>query len=114
VASRIANVDDLYTIVAETLLTKTTEEWLRIFDQIDVPAARLREPDEVIEDPDGLLTGLFSFEDHPTEGRVRTMAHPVRYANRRPPPIRLAPGLGEHTDQVLGDSDGPFGSRSRP
>ena len=103
VASRIANVDDLYTIVAETLLTRTTAAWLRVFDEIDVPAARLREPDEVIADPDGLLTGLFAFEDHPTEGRIRTMAHPVRYGGRRPPPIRPAPGLGEHNGEVLGE-----------
>jgi crotonobetainyl-CoA:carnitine CoA-transferase CaiB-like acyl-CoA transferase len=88
--------------VAETLLTKTTDEWLRVFEQIDVPAARLREPDDVIADPDGLLTGLFSFEDHPTEGRVRAMAHPVRYGGRRPPAVRPAPRLGEHTDEVLG------------
>ena len=105
VASRIANVDDLYVLVAETLLTKTTEEWLGVFEQIDVPAARLREPDDVIADPDGLLTGMFFFEDHPTEGRVRTMAHPVRYGGRRPPPVRHAARLGADTDEVLGGLD---------
>ena len=101
VASRIANVDDLYVLIAEVLTTKTTDEWLRVFDEIDVPAARLREPDEVFADRDGLLTGLIALGEHPTEGRVRTIAHPVRYGGRRPAPPLPAPRLGAHTEEVL-------------
>jgi crotonobetainyl-CoA:carnitine CoA-transferase CaiB-like acyl-CoA transferase len=39
--------------------------------------------------------------EHPSEGRLRTMAVPSRWSATPPDPARQAPRLGEHSVEVL-------------
>lgn len=99
--TRSENIAALYGELAELLRTRTTAEWLDLFDQADIPAMPLHDLDALMEDPHLQATGFFSFADHPSEGRLREMAYPSTWSASQPQGSRHAPRLGEHSIEVL-------------
>ena len=100
---RTANIDELYTLLAERMRTRTTAEWRTRLDRFDVPNG-------VVNDLEGLLadtylrdTGFFVPVDHPSEGPTVTTAIPVSFSES-PGNLRLPPPrLGEHNAEILGE-----------
>ncbi len=99
--SRTEHIADLYRELAELLLTRTTAEWLALFERADVPAMPLNTPDSLLADAHLQATGFFSFGEHPSEGRLRQMAYPSTWSDTQPAPTRHVPRLGEHSAEVL-------------
>jgi crotonobetainyl-CoA:carnitine CoA-transferase CaiB-like acyl-CoA transferase len=99
--SRTRYIDDLYKLVSEILLTRTTAEWLVALDGADIPVMRLQDITSLLEDPHLKAVGFFKIVDHPTEGRIRSMAVPSTWSKSQPQVTRLAPRLGEHSREVL-------------
>ncbi len=60
-----------------TLATKTTAEWKAIFDQHGVPAAGVKFPIEMLDDPQLLANGMVHDLPHPALGPVRMLANPI-------------------------------------
>jgi crotonobetainyl-CoA:carnitine CoA-transferase CaiB-like acyl-CoA transferase len=52
-------------------------------------------------DPENRRTGRVAERVHPTKGRIRELAALVRVSDTAVAPHRLAPELGEHTDEIL-------------
>jgi crotonobetainyl-CoA:carnitine CoA-transferase CaiB-like acyl-CoA transferase len=68
-----------------------------------VPFAMILSPDDLTRDPHAVAVGLFEERDHHIVGRVRFPRHPARFNGT---PVRAtdgSPGLGEHTDEILGE-----------
>ena len=65
--------------------------------------ARVRDYDEVLADPQLIVNQSVIEFDDPSAGRVRTLAHPVRYDGKAPGLRRPPPTVGQHTDEVLGE-----------
>lgn len=99
--TRMANIDFVYATLSEFLLTKTTAEWLEIFETADVPAMPMHSYESVLEDPHLVATGFFQSEDHPSEGKLRQMAVPVQFSRTPASSSRHAPRLGEHGPEIL-------------
>ncbi|MCY1547300.1 Formyl-CoA:oxalate CoA-transferase [compost metagenome] len=57
--------------------------------------------ESLLGDPQLQAIGFFNTVDHPTEGKLRTMAVPSRWSGTPPDPSRQAPRLGEHSVEVL-------------
>ena len=95
------HIGELYQMFSDAMATKTTDEWIELLDQADIPAMPMHTPESIQQDPHLLATGFFQDVDHPTEGRVRTMAVPTRWSSSRPVLERQAPCLGEHSTEVL-------------
>jgi crotonobetainyl-CoA:carnitine CoA-transferase CaiB-like acyl-CoA transferase len=95
------NVGELYQLFADAMATKTTDEWMMLLNEIDIPSMPLHTPESIQEDPHLVATGFFQDVDHPTQGRIRTMAVPTRWSKSRPAPERQAPLLGEHSAEIL-------------
>ncbi|WP_433086841.1 CaiB/BaiF CoA transferase family protein [Dactylosporangium sp. CA-052675] len=102
VGKRIANADALYGIVGEIMLTRTTAEWLKVLDELDIPCAPLAGYEELLQDPDLLARGVVSLAEHPAVGTVRTIAAPMRFSATPTVAYRPPPTLGEHNDEILG------------
>jgi crotonobetainyl-CoA:carnitine CoA-transferase CaiB-like acyl-CoA transferase len=106
IAARSQNVDDLYAIVAEEMTTRTSQEWLDILVDLDVPAGLLVSQDELFDDPHLADVDFFQTYEHPTEGSVIGMRNPIRFSAtplQEPGQMRPAPVLGEHTAELLAE-----------
>ena len=73
-------------------------------DQFDVPNGVVTDLEGLLADPYLAETGYFEPVDHPTEGKMLTMAIPVEFSGSPGESFRLPPPrLGEHTRTVLGE-----------
>jgi crotonobetainyl-CoA:carnitine CoA-transferase CaiB-like acyl-CoA transferase len=101
VSSRADDIDHVYGFVARELATRTSAEWMALFEEGDIPCAPLNDLETIFEDPHLTATGFFEIREHPSEGAVRVMAAPERFSRTPPDNSRLAPRLGEHTAEIL-------------
>ena len=101
VYARTANIADLYSLVSDFLVTRSTEDWLRTFKEADVPAMQTNTLETLRDDPHLAAVGFFQEVDHPSEGRVWRMSPPVRSGQDASDPIREAPRLGENSREIL-------------
>jgi crotonobetainyl-CoA:carnitine CoA-transferase CaiB-like acyl-CoA transferase len=82
--------------------TRTREEWGGILDAHDVWWAPVQEVEEVLADPQAWAAGGF-VEVPEADGSTATMiASPVDFGDTPLAPRSMPPGLGEHTDEILG------------
>jgi crotonobetainyl-CoA:carnitine CoA-transferase CaiB-like acyl-CoA transferase len=101
--ARARNIDRIYERMREIGPTKTTDEWEKLLLSIDVPHTAFARLSEVTEQPHLKAVGLFQELDHPSEGVIRQARPPTRFSASPGGVHRLAPCLGEHTREVLGE-----------
>jgi crotonobetainyl-CoA:carnitine CoA-transferase CaiB-like acyl-CoA transferase len=99
--SRARNISDIYAWLAGIIRTRSSAEWMALLDKADIPVAPVNDVADVVDDPHLAATGFFSLEDHPSEGRLRTMRTPTSWSASPPATPRPAPRLGEHSFEVL-------------
>ena len=86
---------------AQGLAQKTTAEWLVIFAEKDVPAARYNSIDDLLEDPHLTDVGFYTEADHPSEGRILNTKVPNTFSGGMRTETKPAPRLGEQSRQIL-------------
>jgi crotonobetainyl-CoA:carnitine CoA-transferase CaiB-like acyl-CoA transferase len=102
---RSRNVDMLYAIIAESTPDRTTDEWIGLLRELDIPHARVNRLDELLDDPHLRQAGMFAKMDHPTEGSLVSVRSPFSLlGNALGAPDRLAPRLGQDTREVLAEA----------
>ncbi|PAY04576.1 CoA transferase [Bradyrhizobium sp. UFLA03-84] len=101
ISARTRNYDFVYDWFSQMMKTRSTAEWMRFFEEADIPHARLHDLDSLIDDPHLATVGLIQSLEHPTEGTLR-VAGPAATWSRTPPSIRAyPPNLGEHGHEIL-------------
>ena len=83
--------------LAEAFASKPREEWLARFDGVDACVGPVNSPFEALSDPQFVHRGLVAS----VEGRPVGPASPFVMDGERLQRLTPAPGLGEHTDDVL-------------
>lgn len=101
--SRIANVDELYAIIAEAAPMRTVAEWLAVCAEHSIPASPLIDLGDLPDDPHVQAVGLIESVEHPHVGGYRTINDPVRYDTLDTSLRRHAPLPDQHNDEVLGE-----------
>jgi len=104
IASRTANIDSLYEMVGEELKHRTTDAWLELLGAADIPCMRPHTLETLMDDPHLADAGFFRWEEHPSEGRIRTMREPSTWSETKPPTGRFAPRLGQQTREILAEA----------
>lgn len=99
--SRTQHIAELYAMVADILRTRTTAEWLALFEQADIPAMPLNTLESLTRDPQLTATGFFQQANHPSEGAYHQMVPPQGWSESPPTLRRHAPRLGEHSVEIL-------------
>jgi len=99
--ARSRNYDNAYAMVAEELKKRTTAEWVEAFERADIPVQRMNSLDDIVADPHLAAIGYLRTVEHPTEGRIKSLAVPSEWSESAPEYRRHAPRLGEHTREVL-------------
>jgi crotonobetainyl-CoA:carnitine CoA-transferase CaiB-like acyl-CoA transferase len=100
-ADRVRNIDETSNTTAAIMATRTTAEWLKIFDKSGVPTIVVNTLEDLATDPHLNATGFWKFYDHPTEGKLRMPSFPVNFGSTPADIRRHAPQLGEHTSEIL-------------
>ena len=99
--ARTININALYELVGEVAATKTTDEWLNLLEEADIPAMKCNTLLDVIVDPHLRGSGFIHEREHPAIGSYIAMEHPVNFTGT-PADIRIEPPLlGQHTAEVL-------------
>jgi crotonobetainyl-CoA:carnitine CoA-transferase CaiB-like acyl-CoA transferase len=98
---RTQHINDLQALAAKIFLERTTNAWLELLDQADIPTMPLHTLETIFDDPHLKAVNMFEWIEHPTEGRVRRVAVPTTWSDSQPTPGRNAPGLGEHSAEIL-------------
>jgi crotonobetainyl-CoA:carnitine CoA-transferase CaiB-like acyl-CoA transferase len=98
---RTQHINDLQALAAKIFLERTTNAWLALLDQADIPTMPLHTLETIFEDPHLKAVNMFEWTEHPTEGRVRRVAVPTTWTDSQPTPGRPAPQLGEHSAEIL-------------
>src|SRR2546430_16345911 len=62
---------------------------------------RMNSLDDIVAAPHLAAIGYLEVVEHPTEGRIKSLAVPSEWSQSRPEYRRHAPRLGEHTREVL-------------
>jgi crotonobetainyl-CoA:carnitine CoA-transferase CaiB-like acyl-CoA transferase len=103
-ARRTDNIGALYEIVIDRMRLRTTAEWRGRLDAFDVPNGVVTDLKGLLADPYLGETGFFERVEHPSEGKMLTMAIPVMFSGSPGDSFRLPPPrLGEHTRAVLAE-----------
>lgn len=101
---RAKQIDVVYGLIAETLLERTTDEWLALFRELEIPAAPIQSPDALFDDPHLNAVGLF--ETVQTQhGPVRIPGVPTWFSRTPGRVAGYAPELGADTRDVLAELD---------
>ncbi|MBF5007238.1 CaiB/BaiF CoA transferase family protein [Diaphorobacter caeni] len=101
VTGRITGRETLIPKLAETMLTRSSADWIERLEALGVPCGRINDYQKVFEDPQVIHRGLRV--DLPTEdgGTVSTIASPLRLMGT-PVQYKLAPPkLGSSTESLL-------------
>jgi crotonobetainyl-CoA:carnitine CoA-transferase CaiB-like acyl-CoA transferase len=102
-ASRTRHAKDYFEVQATSLGHKTTDEWVELFDKLDVPAARYNSIDDLLTDPHLEDVGFFKEEDHPSEGRIRRTKLANTFSGGARQEEGHAPLMGQHTREILAE-----------
>ena len=100
-AARDRHVDERLRMTQEVLRSRTTAEWMTLFEAHDVPCAPALTRNEVLRHPQVTSSGIILEYDHHTAGRLRQTRAPGQF-ERTPNELRMgAPSLNEHGDEIL-------------
>jgi crotonobetainyl-CoA:carnitine CoA-transferase CaiB-like acyl-CoA transferase len=85
------------------LRLRPTADWMGYLHQQRIPCGPILNLKQVFEDPQVLHNGMVVEQQHPAGGQRRLLGFPLTLS-ATPGAIRTpAPGLGEHTEAVLGE-----------
>ncbi len=111
--ARAAEIDTVYSLVAQTMTERTTEEWLALFVELEIPAAPLNSPQALFDNEQ--LNAVGFFETVPTPRKVRFGCRACRLGSPAPPraasPAQPPPNWRRHRGGAGGVGFGGGGKR---
>lgn len=99
--ARLENIDALDAEIEEWTSTLGRWDVVRALQDQGVPCAPVLTVREVADDPHLRERGMIQDVEHPVKGTVRVPGNPIHLADSATGPLRVAPPLGDATDDVL-------------
>jgi crotonobetainyl-CoA:carnitine CoA-transferase CaiB-like acyl-CoA transferase len=93
--------EELFDALTPTFRARSTAEWMQLLRKIGVRCAPVRDYLEVMRDPGVFENGYLQRFEDPERGEVTAMGCAIRLSDTPTRPGRLAPELGQHTEEVL-------------
>ena len=98
--TRARNRAEMTDTLDPTFRTRTTAEWLALFNGV-LPAAPVNRLDAALDSSFARATGMVSAVPHTVKGTLRVIANPIRIDGERPAQAACAP-LGADNHSLLG------------
>jgi CoA:oxalate CoA-transferase len=99
--ARVENMDLIDEIVSRWTRPRAKQELFDLLMSHQVPAAPVRDLDEVVNDTNMHARGALQWQDHPELGRIVVQQTPLRFDGLQPLPIEPSHKLGADTEPVL-------------
>jgi crotonobetainyl-CoA:carnitine CoA-transferase CaiB-like acyl-CoA transferase len=103
VASRAKFVSEWFEIRGAALDDKSTEEWLTIFREADLPAMPCHTLETLPNDPHLTAVKLIDFENHPTEGKTAVIRSTIKVDGNYTAAGTTAAPCGWDTIEILNE-----------
>jgi crotonobetainyl-CoA:carnitine CoA-transferase CaiB-like acyl-CoA transferase len=100
-ADRITRRVELEDELNKVFSTRTTDEWLEIFDKGGLPSGPVLSITEMHENPQTIARNMVPEVNHPVAGKIKTIGLPVKFSHTPGEVRSAAPTLGQHTVDVL-------------
>lgn len=100
---RISHAETLFEIVEQELAKHPSADIVKRLEEEDVPAALVNTREQVMTDPQIVHQGSLFEVEHDFGGTMRHARPAARFDDGQNGYSRLAPGLGEHTDEILSE-----------
>lgn len=101
--ARVAHRAQINAIVGGKLAANTTAYWVETLNAAGVPCGPVLDVPSVFQDPQILQQEMLMDVPHPGFGPVRMLGFPMKFSATPCAVRRTAPGLGEHTGDVLAE-----------
>ena len=101
-AQRVAHRDDLEALIEAVTVTKTTQEWLRIFEGKGMPYAAVNDVQSTLNHEHTMARNMVVEVEHEHCGKMKLVNTPMKFSESRPSVRTAPPTLGEHTEEILG------------
>jgi len=100
---RQRHINERLALTQDVLLGRPAQDWLDRLTREGLPCAPVLTRTAMIQHPQVLENGIVVETEHPAAGRLRAAPGAARFSAMPEPALRPAPGLGEHTEEVLSD-----------
>lgn len=101
VEKRFSNKEELESIMEEAFLEKTTDEWLKLFEENEIVGGPVNTLDKTEKNSQVAHNQTIINMDHPLCGPIKAVATPIRIKDSMSGKHEPPPTLGQHTDEVL-------------
>jgi crotonobetainyl-CoA:carnitine CoA-transferase CaiB-like acyl-CoA transferase len=100
---RIERRDEIVAELQRIMLTKPRAYWLKAIGAAQIPCTAINSLTEMLAEPQTEAIGMLQ-EVPNLERGIRLIALPLQFDGKRPPIRNRAPRVGEHTNEVFGES----------
>lgn len=98
---RSENAEELYAIIRDAILTKTSDEWLEFAREYDIPMVRMQHFSEVSEDEQALANGYIQDVVYPSGVTYKIASSPIEMDSIGELHTEPTAAIGADTESVL-------------
>jgi crotonobetainyl-CoA:carnitine CoA-transferase CaiB-like acyl-CoA transferase len=98
---RVEHRAEIVPLLSDVFRTRDCAHWITLLESQDIPACRVNMLEEILAHEQIAANGAVVERTDARRGRIRTLGPPVKLSATPTSVERLAPALGEHTDEVL-------------
>jgi crotonobetainyl-CoA:carnitine CoA-transferase CaiB-like acyl-CoA transferase len=95
------HINEILPTIREIFLTRTRGEWVKLLSAEDIAAAPVNDYADLADDPQVRENEYVVEVDDPIIGKVKVPGIPVKLSKTPGKVERMAPELGQHTEEVL-------------
>jgi formyl-CoA transferase/CoA:oxalate CoA-transferase len=99
--SRCEHREEVVRVLSEIFRQQPCEHWIALLEANDIPTCRVNTLDDILAHPQIEANGLVVRRETDVHGRLGILGPPLHMSGTPTACDRLAPRLGEHTDEVL-------------
>ncbi|KAK0726654.1 CoA-transferase family III domain-containing protein [Apiosordaria backusii] len=110
-ASRVAHRDELEAEIEKMTVTKTTQQWLDIFEGKGMPYAAVNDVLTTLTHEHTKARDMVVEVEHEDCGPIKLVNTPIKYSQSKPRVRTPPPTLGQHTDEILREHLGMDGTQ---
>lgn len=101
--NRVAHREELCGRLQDLFSTRPAAFWLEGLEATGVPCSPIHRMEDALEDPQVVHNRSVVELEHPRFGSYKVPNNPIRFQHAATGPRGYAPGLGEHTEEILSE-----------